>query len=150
MSAARKAFSSSTSSASGEREAVAAGASSETVPVARVDRQVIVVEDDPSLLFLAQKRLRAAGFDPIPATDGLEAIALMDEYPLCRRMVTDFYMPNLGGDPWIRYLEAHCLDWTIIVMSSEDIDSGRFIVLPKPVDFENLLEVFHREERQST
>jgi CheY-like chemotaxis protein len=133
--------------ASGEREDYAA--SSNVVSVTDSALQIIVVEDDPSLLYIAQKRLRAAGFRPIPASNGLEAIERMAENPRCRRMVTDFYMPSLGGDAWIRYLEANCEDWTIVVMSSEDIDSGRFIVLPKPVDFENLLEVFHRGERQS-
>lgn len=111
----------------------------------REARQIIVVEDDPSLLFLAMKRLRAAGFEPIGAADGTEALARIAENPRCRRMVTDFFMPGLSGDEWIRYLEREHAHWTIVVMSSEDVDSGPFIVLPKPVDFENLLEVFHRE-----
>jgi CheY-like chemotaxis protein len=121
------------------------GPTSKVISVAEPCRQIVVVEDDPSLLFIATKRLRAAGFEPLPAANGKEAIERIAENPSCRRMVTDFYMPGLGGDDWIRYLEREHADWTIVVMSSEDIDSGPFIVLPKPVDFENLLEVFHRE-----
>ncbi len=108
------------------------------------NREILVVEDDPSLLYLAVKRLRAAGLDPIPARNGREAIARIAEHPRCRRMLTDYMMPELGADPWIRHLETACADWTVVVMSSEDVDSGPFICLPKPIDFENLLEVFHR------
>jgi DNA-binding NtrC family response regulator len=123
------------------------GPTSSVVSVADPERQIIIVEDDSGLMYVAMKRLRAAGFDPIPAADGNEAKQRMAENPRCRRMVTDFNMPGLGGDDWIRYLEREHSDWTIVVMSSDDIDSGPFITLPKPVDFENLLEVFHRETR---
>lgn len=111
----------------------------------KASHQILVVEDHPDLLYLATKRLRQAGWEPLTAANGAEAIPVIVENPGCRRMLTDFVMPVLGGDAWIRFLERFCSDWVIVVMSSEDIDSGRFVCLPKPVDYENLLQVFERE-----
>lgn len=108
-------------------------------------REILVVEDDPNLRYLATKRLRAAGFETIEAGDGLEAIHKMLAHPSCRRMLTDFVMPTFGGDAWIRFLERFCEGWTIVVMSSQDIDSGPFVCMPKPIDYENVLHVFSRE-----
>jgi DNA-binding NtrC family response regulator len=105
-------------------------------------KKVIVVDDIPDVLFLATKRLARAGYEPIQASDGLEALRRMVEHPDCRRMVTDFVMPTLGGNYWIRLLEKFCADWSIVVVSSEDIDPGPFTMMPKPVDFENLVTIF--------
>ena len=53
-------------------------------------------------------------------------------------------MPSFGGNDWIRLLERFCPDWTIVVVSSQDVDPGPFVCVPKPVDYENLLQVFGR------
>jgi CheY-like chemotaxis protein len=108
-------------------------------------KQIVVVDDDADLRYLTVKRLRAAGWQPLPAGDGIEAVRQILAHPKCRRMLTDFVMPTFGGDSWILFLERFLSDWTIVVMSSEDIDPGRFISLPKPIDIENLLHVFERE-----
>jgi CheY-like chemotaxis protein len=109
--------------------------------------QVIVVDDDADIRYLAQKKLEAAGYQTIPAENGLEALQRMIDHPRCRRMVTDYVMPTLGGEYWIRMLERFCADWTIVVVSSEDIDSGSLIIVPKPADYENILHVFERASR---
>jgi CheY-like chemotaxis protein len=109
--------------------------------------QVLIVEDNVDVLYLATRRIRKAGYEVIAAEDGVQAIHRMVDNPYCRRMVTDYLMPTLGGTYWIRFLERFCADWTIVIVSSQDIDPGPFICMPKPVDFENLLHVFAREAR---
>jgi two-component system, OmpR family, response regulator len=109
-----------------------------------VSKEVIIVEDDPHVLAIAQKRLVEAGYQPIPARDGLEALCQALDHPKCRRMITDYIMPGLGGDYWIRLLERFMSDWTVVVVSSEDIDPGPFVAIPKPVDYKNLVQVFER------
>ncbi len=106
--------------------------------------QILLVEDDPDILYIATKKLRAAGYTVLPAASGLEALHCRLDNPACRRMVTDFVMPSLGGDYWIRFLERFCPDWTIVVVSSENVDSGRFVIVPKPADYDTLLDVFAR------
>lgn len=109
---------------------------------------VIVVEDDPDILFLAGKRLKKLGYEPILAQDGVEALRKMIDNPSCRRMVTDFMMPSFGGRYWIAFLERFCEDWQIVVVtSSVEADPGQFVTMPKPVDFENLVQIFERYPR---
>jgi CheY-like chemotaxis protein len=102
------------------------------------------VEDDADIRYLASKKLRAAGYTIIDAVDGNDAIGKMLDHPQCRQMVTDYVMPGFGGDYWVRFLERFCADWTIAVVSSEDIDAGPFVYLPKPVDYGNLVSLFVR------
>ena len=109
-------------------------------------KKVLVVEDDPSVLFIAKKRLRSAGYEVVEARDGVEALRMMVEHPDCRFMVTDFRMPELGGDTWIKFLERFCGDWTIAVASGEDVDPGPFIYVPKPVDYDNLVTIFGQND----
>ncbi len=116
-------------------------------PATPVDPCVLVVEDDKHLLYLACKQLREAGYEPIGATDGVEAVRAMVENPDCRQMVTDYVLPSFGGDTWIRFLERFCGDWSIVVMSGEDVDPGVFISMPKPASFENIIH--HLERVQS-
>jgi CheY-like chemotaxis protein len=108
------------------------------------DRVIMLVEDEPDARYLGTKRLRAAGFEVIQASDGLDAIKKMLDHPACRQMVTDCNMPGLGGQDWIRFLERFCADWTVVVVSSADIDPGPFFSIPKPIDFENLVQIFNR------
>src|SRR4051812_22136252 len=109
-------------------------------------RQILVIDDNPDVLHVACNRLGAAGFEPIRAADGVEALRCMVDYPECRQMVTDFTMPHLGGIYWVKLLERFCADWNIVVVSAGDIDPGPFISVPKPVDFENLVQLFSRAE----
>lgn len=105
--------------------------------------EVLVVDDNPNVLFVACKRLQAMGFDTVAANDGAEALSLMDAHPRCRRMITDFTMPGLGGAEWIEHLQRKCRDWTIVVISAADVDPGPFINVPKPVDYELLMWLFN-------
>ena len=108
-------------------------------------REILIVEDNPDILYLAAKKLRAAGYDVIEAQDGISAIQKIVDHPDCRRILADFVMPSFGGTYWVRFLERFCVGWTVVIMSSEDVDPGRFIYIPKPVDYDNLLTVFERE-----
>src|ERR1700731_2465332 len=110
-------------------------------------RQVLVVDDDPDIVYLASKKFRSAGYDVLEAQNGIEAIQRMVDHPQCRRILADFVMPSFGGTYWVRFLERFCVGWTVVIMSGADIDPGPFIVIPKPVDYDNLLTVFEREPK---
>lgn len=100
--------------------------------------KVLVVDDDPDQLFLARKRLEKLCFHVIVATDGVSALVELAAHPDCRCIVTDFTMPRLGGDAWIRVLERFCADFRVVVVSGDDPDAGPFVWMPKPPDFENI------------
>jgi len=107
--------------------------------------EVIVVEDDADLRFILCRRLTEAGYTPLGAANGLEALEKMVDHPDCRVLITDFMMPELGGDTWIRTLERFCDEgWSVIVVSAENIDPGRFVMSPKPIDVPNLISHLQR------
>lgn len=108
-------------------------------------QKVLVVEDDPDIRLILSRRLAEAGFTPLLAADGEEALQRLAEHPGCQRVITDFMMPGLSGDRWIRLLEERSDgDWTVIVVSAEDIDPGRFVISPKPIDIPNLISHLQR------
>lgn len=102
------------------------------------DTPVVVVDDDPDQLYMAEKRLRSLGFEPIPASNGVEALQAMLDRPDCRLVVTDYSMPVLGGALWISVLERFCDGYRVVVVSGEDVDPGPFVSIPKPPDFKNI------------
>jgi CheY-like chemotaxis protein len=107
--------------------------------------EVLVVDDDPEIRYLARRRLTRLGFQVIEAGDGLQALEAMTRHPNCSRMVTDYHMPGLGQDEWIRTLEARCPHWKIVVLSAADVDPGAFLSFPKPPDYNNIASYFRRK-----
>lgn len=106
--------------------------------------EVIIVDDDPDVLFSLATRFSHAGFTPILANDAHHALQRMAEHPNCRRLLTDYRMPGLAGAEWVEVLRQRCADWSVVIMSATDADPGHFIISPKPLDLENLLQHFRR------
>jgi DNA-binding NtrC family response regulator len=109
--------------------------------------QILLVDDEADLVYLAAKRLDRAGYDVLTAANGAEALRQIEAHPRCRRMITDYVMPELGGERWIDVLERVAPGWTIVVMSSEDFDPGPFYYVPKPVDFDHIVRLFREPGR---
>ncbi len=57
---------------------------------------ILVVDDEPSILELLSEYLRARGHTVFTATDGAEAIAVLDRHAL-DLVLTDMKMPGIGG-----------------------------------------------------
>lgn len=58
--------------------------------------KILVAEDDASTNRLFCAILRRAGYEPVPATDGEDALQKMDEYKI-DLLVCDVMMPRLDG-----------------------------------------------------
>ncbi|WP_320044761.1 HD domain-containing phosphohydrolase [uncultured Desulfobacter sp.] len=57
---------------------------------------VLVVDDEKSILKLAQRLVRQEGYDCLVASNGIEAIAVMEE-TVIDVVITDIAMPEMGG-----------------------------------------------------
>ena len=68
----------------------------ESVDAEAADR-VLVVDDQPDVLEMAEELLRTLGFDVITATSGEEALDLMKRTPNVRLLFTDVVMPGMSG-----------------------------------------------------
>ncbi len=76
----------------------APAASSADMPRAREGETVLVVEDEPSLLNLAERMLGSLGYRVLTAPGPTEALAVAEEYaPGISLLVTDVVMPETSG-----------------------------------------------------
>ncbi len=73
----------------------------ETPPLPRSDRgneSILIVEDEPAILRLAERLLRVAGYHVLTASSGAEALVLLaDEALEIELMLTDMVMPGMSG-----------------------------------------------------
>jgi CheY-like chemotaxis protein len=108
---------------------------------------VLLAEDDRALRRFLQVVLERAGYQVIPASDGLEAMKLVLSTPI-DIVVTDAMMPNLSGHEFCRFLrDSPALSHLPVILLSalerknmnhdgEQAD----VFLAKPVSGESLIE----------
>lgn len=65
---------------------------------------VLVVEDEPGLADVLAVHLRAAGYAPVVARDGLEALYALDRTPPAA-VVLDLHLPRVSGFRLLRLLK---------------------------------------------
>lgn len=117
-------------------------AASDEAPRAR--RTVLLAEDDRALRRYLEVVLRRAGYEVLPAADGLEAMKLLLSTPV-DAVVTDAIMPYLSGHELCRFLREHPQLKAIPIVllsgagsSARTEDVGADLYLSKPVPAEEL------------
>jgi len=106
--------------------------------------RVLLAEDDRAVRRLLQVVLERAGYEVIPAADGLEAMKLALSSPI-NILITDAMMPNLNGHELCRFMRnSETLSHVPIILLSaleKKISDGQAdAFLTKPVSSEILLE----------
>ena len=88
-----------------------------TSPIDRAPRaRVLVVDDDPLSRDVVGTRLRRDGYDVYEASNGDEALAMVDDVDL---LVLDIHMPGRSGITILRELRRrHCAIPTLLVTGS--------------------------------
>jgi diguanylate cyclase (GGDEF)-like protein len=84
-------------------------------------RRVLIADDDPVALLVAQAALEAAGFEVLSAEDGIAAVAVFAEQdPDC--VVLDVMMPGLDGFEACRAIRATSAgaNTPVLIMTSRD------------------------------
>ncbi len=115
---------------------------------------ILIADDDESVRSTMQEVLSEAGYHPVCAEDGNQAIQrLSDDVDVA---LLDLRMPGPGGLECLRHINRH---WpaieTILVTGSAEVShaveamkNGAFDYLTKPVNFDELLEVVSRALQQ--
>jgi EAL domain-containing protein (putative c-di-GMP-specific phosphodiesterase class I) len=113
--------------------------------------KVLLVDDEPSLRRALGKLLANGGFDVTSASDGREAIALVDggKFDV---IVSDIRMPGMDGLSLLREIRARDLDVPVVFLTGspsmetamEAVEYGAFRYLTKPVDGAELTKVVER------
>ena len=93
---------------------------------------ILLVEDEPSVRALAVRILRRGGYQVLEASNGVDALAVVAQWPgTIDLLLTDLIMPQMGGvalaeELWQRYGPFHTLFMsgyteTAITISRNDV-----------------------------
>jgi CheY-like chemotaxis protein len=132
---------------------------SETVPVPAPDLpSVLVVDDEPQVVWVLQFSLEAEGYTTYAASNGIEALNEIAQHRPAM-MVLDIMMPGMDG--WSVLEEMLKLPdderpRVVIVSALSSLrdrakaaELGADAYVPKPFNVDELLEVLHGLERAS-
>lgn len=111
-------------------------------------KKILIVEDDVILRKVLTLGLKTAGYEPLTAANGEEAIPLVQqEKPDI--ILADLHMPIMDGLRFLRWLRGEAAMTTPVVVFTgsikEDIlreakEAGATVILRKPVKTSKLLE----------
>ena len=107
---------------------------------------ILVVEDDKSTRLLMEAVLKRGGYNPILASDGLEALEIMDHKHI-DLVLLDIMMPNMDGYEFTRTLRDGGSELPILMGTAKEAPDDKkrgFIAgtddyMVKPVDEEEML-----------
>jgi len=119
---------------------------------ATLDRSVLVVDDEPQVVWVLQYSLEAEGYTTLSARDGAAALEVVDLFHP-KMMLLDIMMPTLDG--WsvleaVGKLPADVRPRVVVVSALTSLrdraraaELGADAFCPKPFNVEDLLSVVH-------
>ncbi len=126
--------------------------------IENLTHRVLVVDDEPQVVWVLQLALDAEGYEVLTARDGVEALAQISQgHP--ELMVLDVMMPRMDGWSVMREMSKLPLEerprvvMVTALASSRDrataAELGADAYVPKPFDMDHLLGVLHGLQRVS-
>jgi len=111
--------------------------------------KLLFVEDEEDLLSIISDALHKLKANYLTATNGVEALEILEENPDIDAVITDINMPYMNGLDMIRTMKEKGLDMPIIIMSahteteyiSKAKEYGVDEYLLKPFDFIKFIEL---------
>lgn len=108
-------------------------------------RRILVVDDDESLRRVTQVQLQQTGYEVTAASDGNEALAVLERFP-ADLVITDLKMPGMSGLELLRRIRSAYSEIVIIMATAfgtienavEAMRAGAYDYITKPVQIEEL------------
>jgi CheY-like chemotaxis protein len=85
--------------------------------VSHAGSTILLVDDEPAVLAVATRILEHGGFDVRPASDGADALALVERHGPPQLVLTDLLMRRIGGAELARRLKERWPELPVIFMS---------------------------------
>jgi CheY-like chemotaxis protein len=106
----------------------------------------LVIDDDSVLLGQYRDLLSPHGFSVLTASDGSDAIPLVEQNPDIVLVILDLAMPKMDGRAWLRWLRGKNQEIPVIVITGykiepEDSELKPSVVLEKPFHVAELLDL---------
>src|SRR5947208_2155515 len=116
---------------------------------------ILLVDEEKARETFARMLMRA-GYGVVEASDGLEALALLEKLP-CDLALSDILMPNLNGYALVARIRAKWPNMPIILTSgylppdaAKTMMNGSVEFIPKPFDAAALIAIVQRLIRPRT
>ena len=111
--------------------------------------KVLVVDDDPSVVFVLEEILRANGHAVVSTLDPRDALGLL---PGVEAALIDRYMPGEGGESLIERIRSEDPCLSVILLTADAPARGHalaeavgaFAMMEKPVDIDELIALVDR------
>jgi two-component system response regulator AtoC len=111
--------------------------------------RVLLVDDEPSVLFALKELVRDRGWEPLLARSGPEALGLVER---ADAVVTDFSMPDMDGMELLVAIRERDDSLPVILLTAHGserlavraIRSGAYEYVPKPFDVDELAMALER------
>jgi len=108
-------------------------------------RKLLVIDDDTQLLSSYSALLSPYGFQVLTATDGEDAMPLVEQNPDILLVILDIAMPKMDGRKWLRWFRGKREEKPVIVITGYkleiDEDFKPSVVLEKPFHVAELLDL---------
>lgn len=113
-------------------------------------KNILIVEDDPDISASLVELLEGEGYQTLTATNGLQALQVIDSHPdQPGLMLVDYMMPIMDGRKFLETLEEKRPGYllktpTVILTAAADLKFTfpyQVELLKKPVDVDQLLDV---------
>ena len=108
----------------------------------QASHQILVADDDPSILRLVTAILQKEGHKVVPARDGQQAYQILYGEPNITAAIFDVTMPHITGPELVRHMksEKRLMNIPVMIMtaeqdpklSSDSFAAGAVVFLPKP------------------
>ena len=92
--------------------------------------RILVIDDDPDMRAMLDQTLKSAGFEPLLAADGIEAMKQLRSSP-ADVVITDLFMPNQEGLETIREIRQFFSKIPIIAMSGKALANSMLPIAQK-------------------
>jgi len=109
-------------------------------------RKLLVIDDDARLLASYRDLLAPYGFEILTASDGQDAMPLVEDNPDIQLVILDLAMPRMDGREWLRWFRSIRQEAPVIVISAfkllpSDDDLTAAAILEKPFHVAELLDL---------
>jgi two-component system, NtrC family, sensor kinase len=120
-----------------------------------INMNVLLVDDEKHFREILVKRLNQRGMVALQASDGEEALRLLEEKPV-NVIVMDVKMPKMNGIETLRHVKERYPATEVIMLTGhastrdgvDGIKSGAFDYLAKPIEFEQLLRKIRQAQNK--
>jgi two-component system cell cycle sensor histidine kinase/response regulator CckA len=109
-------------------------------------RKLLVIDDDEKLVGYYRELLTPYGFEVLVATDGEQAIPLVESHPDIQLVILDLSMPRMDGRQWLRWFRGQQNESPVVIITgykleASDADLRPSVVLEKPFHVAELLDI---------